>query len=69
MTIESISSTKAFGGWHKQYSHQSSALNCTMRFAIYLPPQAESQKYRFYTGCQGLRVLMKTLCKKQVHSE
>ncbi|WP_252730430.1 S-formylglutathione hydrolase [Colwellia sp. E2M01] len=42
MTIENISSNKLFGGWHKQYSHQSRTLNCTMRFAIYLPPQASN---------------------------
>ncbi|UZE94547.1 S-formylglutathione hydrolase [Alkalimarinus alittae] len=42
MTIENLSSNKTFGGWHKQYSHVSSSLNCTMRFAIYLPPQASS---------------------------
>lgn len=41
-SIESISVNKNFGGWHKQYSHQSKVLNCTMRFAIYLPPQASS---------------------------
>jgi len=40
MTIENLSSTKSFGGWHKQYSHDSTLLNCSMRFAIYLPPQA-----------------------------
>ncbi len=40
MTIENLSSNKSFGGWHKQYSHQSKALNCSMQFAIYLPPQA-----------------------------
>lgn len=42
MTIESLSVNKSFGGWHKQYSHQSSSLNCQMRFAIYLPPQASN---------------------------
>ena len=42
MSIESLSINKSFGGWHKQYSHQSSALNCKMRFAIYLPPQASN---------------------------
>ena len=40
MTVENLSSNKSFGGWHKQYSHQSQSLNCAMRFAIYLPPQA-----------------------------
>jgi S-formylglutathione hydrolase len=42
MSIENISSNKSFGGWHKQYSHRSQVLNCDMRFAIYLPPQASA---------------------------
>ena len=40
MTIENISQAKVFGGWHKQYSHQSESLGCPMRFAIFLPPNA-----------------------------
>lgn len=44
MTIENISVSKSFGGWHKQYCHHSQTLNCGMRFAIYLPPQASSGK-------------------------
>ncbi|OEY66674.1 S-formylglutathione hydrolase [Marinobacter sp. X15-166B] len=40
MSVENVSSNKVFGGWHKQYTHQSSTLGCTMRFAVYLPPQA-----------------------------
>ncbi len=40
MTIENLSCNKSFGGWHKQYSHQSATLGCEMRFAIYLPPRA-----------------------------
>ena len=42
MTIENISVNKSFGGWHKQYSHDSKVLNCNMRFSIYLPPQAST---------------------------
>lgn len=42
MSIENLSCNKSFDGWHKQYSHYSETLNCTMRFAIYLPPQALS---------------------------
>ncbi|MFS1702485.1 S-formylglutathione hydrolase [Alteromonas sp. AMM-1] len=42
MTIDHISSNKSFGGWHKQYSHASTTTHCTMRFAIYLPPQCSS---------------------------
>lgn len=44
MTIENLTVNKSFGGWHKQYSHHSNTLNCNMRFAIYLPPQASSGK-------------------------
>lgn len=40
MTIENISQAKVFGGWHKQYTHEAKSLNCSMRFAIYLPPSA-----------------------------
>lgn len=39
MSLEMISSAKSFDGWHKQYSHESKSNNCTMRFAIFLPPQ------------------------------
>ncbi|MFD1009536.1 S-formylglutathione hydrolase [Oceanisphaera ostreae] len=42
MSIENLSCNKSFDGWNKQYSHYSDTLNCTMRFAIYLPPQALS---------------------------
>ncbi|MCB1704047.1 MAG: S-formylglutathione hydrolase [Halioglobus sp.] len=38
--MEIISSNKSFGGWNRQYSHYSSVLDCQMRFAVYLPPQA-----------------------------
>lgn len=42
MTIENMSCNRSFGGWNKQYQHASSSLDCNMRFAIYLPPQASS---------------------------
>ncbi len=40
--IDNVSAHKNFGGWSKQYTHQSAVLNCNMRFAIYLPPQASN---------------------------
>ncbi len=40
MSLEITSVAKSFGGWTKHYTHHSSTLNCDMRFAIYLPPQA-----------------------------
>lgn len=43
MTIKLVSSNKSFSGWHQRYSHDSAVLNCNMRFAVYLPPQAEQQ--------------------------
>ncbi|QYJ84879.1 S-formylglutathione hydrolase [Shewanella mesophila] len=54
MTIENISSNKSFDGWHKQYQHQSRVLNCQMRFAIYLPPQASEQKVPVLYWLSGL---------------
>jgi S-formylglutathione hydrolase len=42
MSIENISSVKTFGGWLKQYKHDATTTQCSMRFAIYLPPQANS---------------------------
>jgi S-formylglutathione hydrolase len=37
-----ISESKCFGGTQYQFSHQADSVNCSMRFAIYLPPQALS---------------------------
>lgn len=44
MTLNQRSATRSFGGWHKQFSHESSTLNCEMAFAVFLPPQYESKK-------------------------
>lgn len=41
MSLDLISENRSFGGWHKQFTHSSDVLNCKMRFAIYLPPQAD----------------------------
>lgn len=43
MTLDALSQAKVAGGWHKQYQHHSNALNCSMRFAIFLPPQASKE--------------------------
>lgn len=42
MSLETLSSQKSFGGWHKRFRHRSQTLDCDMVFAVYLPPQAES---------------------------
>lgn len=44
MNLENISANKSFGGWQRQYLHDSTTLGCRMRFAVYLPPQASPQQ-------------------------
>jgi len=39
--MERIEHRACSGGWQDVYQHASSALACSMRFAIYLPPQAQ----------------------------
>jgi S-formylglutathione hydrolase len=41
--IKEVSRTKVFDGTLTQYTHQSRFTNCEMRFAIYLPPQANDK--------------------------
>jgi S-formylglutathione hydrolase len=38
--VNLISENKSFGGVHRRYQHASSATNCVMTFAVYLPPAA-----------------------------
>jgi len=40
--MKTISSVQCFGGLQNQYEHVSAALNCTMQFSVYLPPQAQT---------------------------
>ena len=40
MSLELITSNKCFDGWHRQYRHDSTSLQCSMRFAIFLPAQS-----------------------------
>ncbi|WP_445945854.1 S-formylglutathione hydrolase [Shewanella sp.] len=54
MTLDNISSNKSFSGWHKQYRHHSHSLNCAMRFAIFLPPQAMNEKVPVLYWLSGL---------------
>ena len=41
MTIEVVSESRCFGGLQRTYRHQSNATGTPMRFAVYMPPQAE----------------------------
>ena len=38
--MQRIEHRACFGGWQDVYEHVSATLGCTMRFAVYLPPQA-----------------------------
>ena len=40
--LELISEHRCFGGWQRYYQHQSSEIGLPMRFAVYLPPQAQA---------------------------
>lgn len=40
--ITNISQNKTFDGLHKQYTHDSKVLKCSMRFAIFIPENASS---------------------------
>lgn len=52
--MERLEHRACFGGWQDVWRHQSSALNCTMNFAIYLPPQAGQQKLPVLYWLSGL---------------
>lgn len=52
--MEQISSSKAHGGFQEVYTHTSSECACDMTFAIYLPPQAKSQKVPLLWFLSGL---------------
>lgn len=49
-----ISATKSFGGWVKRYQHYSATLKCQMIFAIYLPPQADTNPVPLLWWLSGL---------------
>ncbi len=49
-----VSSWKCFGGLQKVFKHQSKVLNCEMKFAIYLPPQAVDKSVPVVYWLSGL---------------
>jgi len=54
MNIETLSETGCFGGKIGFYRHHSDVNDCTMQFAVYLPPQADSGKVPVLTFLSGL---------------
>ncbi|MCR6625405.1 S-formylglutathione hydrolase [Pseudoxanthomonas japonensis] len=54
MTLQRIEHRACFGGWQDVHEHASSSLGCTMRFAVYLPPQAATRKLPVLYWLSGL---------------
>ncbi|HET7331114.1 S-formylglutathione hydrolase [Dyella sp.] len=52
--LERIEHRACFGGWQDVYRHRSRAVDGQMRFAIYLPPQAEGQSVPVLYWLSGL---------------
>uniref|UniRef100_A0A5F9C3S2 S-formylglutathione hydrolase n=1 Tax=Oryctolagus cuniculus TaxID=9986 RepID=A0A5F9C3S2_RABIT len=59
MALKQVSSSKSFGGFQKVFEHDSVELKCKMKFAVYLPPKAESAK------CPVLYFLSGLTCTEQ----
>jgi S-formylglutathione hydrolase len=57
--VERIERHACAGGWQEVWTHASQALACTMRFGIYLPPQAKD------TACPVLYWLSGLTCSEQ----
>eukprot|EP00105_Crassostrea_gigas_P022571 XP_011442135.1 PREDICTED: S-formylglutathione hydrolase [Crassostrea gigas] len=54
MALTEVSSNKMFGGYQKVFSHESKEVKCTMKFGIFLPPQAENGKCPILYWLSGL---------------
>ncbi|MET0656512.1 MAG: S-formylglutathione hydrolase [Pseudoxanthomonas sp.] len=54
MTLERIEHRACFGGWQDVYRHDSAVLDCEMNFAVYLPPQAATERLPVLYWLSGL---------------
>ncbi len=54
MPLARVEHRACFGGWQDVYEHASTTLGCTMRFAVYLPPQADTAKLPVLYWLSGL---------------
>src|SRR5205814_10089139 len=53
-TIKAVTQNLCFGGVQSVYTHQSRETGCTMRFGVYLPPQAKSERVPILYWLSGL---------------
>jgi S-formylglutathione hydrolase len=54
LLITAVSRSKCFGGVQAVHSHESRETGCVMRFGVFLPPQAESQRVPLLYWLSGL---------------
>jgi S-formylglutathione hydrolase len=54
MTLTTVSQSRSFGGTQGIYSHASTELGCTMRFSVYMPPQAALSRVPVLYWLSGL---------------
>jgi S-formylglutathione hydrolase len=54
MTITVLSQNRCFGGVQGTYAHESTETGCTMRFGVYLPPQAQKGRVPSLYWLSGL---------------
>jgi S-formylglutathione hydrolase len=54
MVAELVSESRTFDGWQRTYRHRSEACDCTMQFAAFLPPAAESSRVPALYWLSGL---------------
>ncbi len=52
--MKQLESYKCYGGVLSVWEHESAVLNCTMKFSVFLPPQAENGDVPFVTYLSGL---------------
>lgn len=52
--MQRIEHRASHGGWQDVYEHASDTLGCTMRFAVYLPPQADTTRLPVLYWLSGL---------------
>jgi S-formylglutathione hydrolase len=53
-TLALATQQRCFNGWQNVYRHRSDVLDCDMNFAVYLPPQAETQSCPVLYWLSGL---------------
>ena len=54
MTVKTLSQNRCFGGVQGTYAHEAVETRCTMRFGVFLPPQAQTGKVPALYWLSGL---------------